>query len=532
MNARYHIQDTVSATVEEYGNSIKFNSDDVQKLTSLVEGKTEVIGDFRFQKMNYHVVCKIVRNQHVSTNDELKKKTKKFNWSVSSGFWEGLGSKTADIKESIRFDFIFQHKDTGNYGRATYALYNVSKKSEDWRLAYIGNPTTLINGHNSGPVVLKEKPGFHENMKLHRVGFEFFFHCIGYEASEELKLALKHGLISLQNTQVAVYVPSSNKDKDLFLLKMLYVRWIGGNTMTSSGAWTGEYIGLKPSASVEEDFTGVMLRGYSGKSNPTFTVNFYDKAKSNENKKKNVPAKITRMLENSLRVDMTLHRRFIDQLASRTFTIVKKKVKEKHFAKSHPYHRFIEQMKDGATSTALVICMIMHVLPKEAGVTFAQFLLREILCEQCLLDKMVSVTRQKLKIDKDAVTEEQQTLYDLWVGSKTKNDWENAKQPYIQGKRRNAFYSNIKHLETLTGVSFDVPYEFWVNIAAFDGLYGLDIADLAIVADANDYQGNDPSERAQLALTVLDLLQKGRRESVEQRQTSLTKTFLEPLGMK
>mgnify|MGYP000947721304 CR=1 FL=1 len=538
MKKRYHIQDTVSATIEEYGNSVELTTKDVDVINKMIKDKDDIIGNYHFKDNEYGVVTRINKNKHTKEIN-LQDRSKAFNWNVPPGFWEGLGySKKNEIKESIRFDVIFHHKATANYGKATYALYKTGNdKDRSWRLSYIGNPTTLINGHNSGPVVLKDKPGFYENMELHRVGFDFFFLILGYTPSKQVESAIKNGLISLQNTQFAIYVPSEDKNRDLTILKLLYCRPLIGNILKTGRFHSiGELLGIKPSISSEDEMTGLMLRGYSGKNNPTYTLNMYDKSLANKSKKKRgISSEIKETLKNSIRVDITLHRRFIDMLANRAFTIVKKRILKMEEAKkrvNHFYRLFVEEMQKGHTSSALVMCMIMHVLPKSES--FAKFLLRTIVCEELLLDKILKVSATKLVINEDQVNKELFTIYEAWKAAKTIEQWKEAKaklKSLYKGKSNNDLYRDIKTLEALMGVSLDVPYLFWLQTATMDGIYGLRTKDLELIVDYQDREpSNDFEEDTRRAVEVANLLRKGRKK-INSRRKYIAKTFLEPIGL-
>lgn len=524
---RYHIQDTLSATIEEYGNSVELSENDAKKLMA---AKDSIINELSFRDNDYGVVIKANRRQVFNS---AKSEPKGFTWSTSKEFWARMEKETKGNRDNVVFEMSYHHKTTGNYGRSTYVLY---KSGNEWRLSYLGNPTTLINGHNSGPVVLKDKPGFRENMELHRVGFEFFFKAMKIKLSDEVMQRLKNGFISLQNTQFAIYVPSIDKTRDLNILKMLYCRWLAGNVLDNRSRMIGELLGVKPVVSSDENMTGLMLKGFSGSKNPTYTVNFYDKELSNRMKKtRGVPEDLKAVLKTCIRVDITLHKRLIEHMASRTLTLVKKRVelkREQNKKVSPHYLSFIKEMEAGNNSSVLVICMIMHILPKNE--VFAKFLLRTIICDELMLDKIVSVDKSRLTLDPEQMNEELAEIYQAWKSAKTAEQWQEKKkklfEKYAKTKSKKTVYRRIEELEGIMGVSMDVPFTFWNQTAAFDGIFGMSAKQLETLSEYNDLETNDPEEELQKLMKVGESLRKGRKKMVKQRKY-LAKTFLEPIGV-
>jgi hypothetical protein len=257
---------------------------------------------------------------------------------------------------------------------------------------------------------------------------------------------------------------------------------------------------------------------------------------SNKKKKRRgVSAEIKEMLDKSIRVDITLHRRMIDMLAAQTLTIVKKRIEKLSNAGksvSRYYQTFVKQMEAGNTSSALVICMIMHVLPEKE--TFAKFLLKRIICDEMMLDKIVKVTKTKLVLDRDQMNDRMWQIYEAWKFAKTPEQWKEQKKTLrdtYKGKSNNDFYNDLRELEKLTEVSLDVPYIFWLQTVALDGIYGLSTSDLEVIAEFQERgKSNDVEDEVQSALAVAKLLRKGRNK-MRKRRTHVINTFLAPIGL-
>lgn len=563
---RFHTQDTISATVseisnnelstvlEEQGNSIFIGPSDVRQLQRALKNRSNIAKKITFKDQLYDVRAIVTHNQY-SIPLRTKGKAKKVE--TDDSFWVNF-PELEKSNESIRVDLYFVHPN-GNSGKASHFLYRSDDQTENWRLAYLGNPTTLMNGHNSGPVKLYDRPGFRENMALHRLGFEFFFKFLDLKISSAVLENMKSGIIALQNTQFAIYVRSfltdedeiklsqasddeklelweAIKNRDLRSLKLMYDRPITSNV--GAGKRIGEYLGLKPQTSPEDTMTGLMLKGYSGKSNPTFTINFYDKVLSNTNKKKQVnDKKLNDIMQQSLRVDITLHRRYIDLLAMRALTVVKDRI-SKGKTNKH-YELFVKQMDKKKTSTALVMCIIMHVLPKAFGSkSFAAFLLKEILCDKLYMDKIVNVTDDRLNgVTSENVDEDTYKFFEIWKSCATADDWKielNKLKSNLNWRGVEKLNKRKKNLEIIMGVSMDVPYPFWLQMLVLDSLYGLNDKE---TEDYYGYQSIDldsnslsKREKDEVATKLLRLVQKGKRGMRKERK-DLSETFLKPLGM-
>lgn len=519
MNKRYHILDTMAATFEDYGNSINLSDEDVKHIKELKDKKRSLV----YRKRTYSVISK--KTDLTAANlEKIVKKTDFWSNPSMAALWDEMKKVEST---AIRFDVLYTH-ETGNLGRLTYTLYK--KKSGEWKLSFIGNPTSLINGHNTGPAAVYKKPGFKENLILNRVGFEFFFEVVGFKPSDLVCNELRDGKIMLQNVQFAIHVPSKNKRRDMTALKHLYCRPMLDHTFKGRYVMFGEVMGLKPIVSAE--YEGLMLKGFSGKDHPTFTVSVYDKALENKSvKKRGLSQELKLMTEKSLRLDITLHQRYIDILAGLTLTKVKKIIEDRTNAGktvNRYYLMFIDEMKRGKTSTALSLCMIMHILPREDDLTFAQFILRKILCNEMYLDKIVQVRQSRLQLNAENFDDTSFAIYRSWKKAKTIDEWKIKKKKLTDKYGHNKLYRSIKNLENVMDVSMDIPFTFWNQIRGIDSIYGMTSSDFDKYSEwLNEAATNQPTEKK---VKLLDGLVDGQQR-MQKRRSYLIETFLKPIGI-
>ena len=128
-------------------------------------------------------------------------------------------------------EIAIQAKKDSNNIRLTYKmfLHSTSKKP---CISVIGNPTTLINSHNSSPIYLT-RDIFKAGIILSRVCFDFMFCFLNIEnkISKSVEESLSRGDVLVNNTQWAMYIKCRDKLQAIDTLKMSYGRDVHGTEL-------------------------------------------------------------------------------------------------------------------------------------------------------------------------------------------------------------------------------------------------------------------------------------------------------------
>lgn len=359
---------------------------------------------------------------------------------------------------------ILARKDSNNI-RLTYKMF-IHSTSKKPCISVIGNPTTLINSHNSSPIYLT-RDVFKAGIILSRVCFDFLFCILEIEKdiSKSVEQSLSRGDVLVNNTQWAMYIKCRDKLQAIDTLKMSYGRDVPGTELPRKKLCN--LIGF--SMLYDEDFadSGFLLLQRKG-TNRVLTINFYDKAKSNlEKKTTGLSEDELEVINNHLRLDITAHKPYLEhvfnqaQIVARKLVDTKTKLKYLH---SETIREFAETTTIKTTSRNLVISYILlschydKKAKKWYKVSFSRWLKKDILVNRLMLDKILAFGG---KIDLSNLDEWELGIISAWksgeeIKYKTSNEWK-----------------KLDRLQEKLSVNFKLPYRLLQSISVLDSVYGI-----------------------------------------------------------
>lgn len=411
-------------------------------------------------------------------------------------------------KETTKLDIMFRKGK--NRIRLSYAIFRHSS-SKLPSLSFTGNPTTLINGHNTSPLLLNDDP--YQDLKLYyQIPFLFLFNVLNFKPSKELATNIKRLIIQANNVQWAMYIPCSNKIRTVNALKLIYARQAVDISDNKHIEILCNYLGFN--YSYDQNYNdGFMLNKTHKGNGRVLTVNFYDKSQSNKNKGiSGLTLEENSIIDKALRLDITAHRPFLIQIINAAKEIAGKLIKDnkcpKYLTRSM-LDKFVASPSDKAWSSNLVMSMLLLSIRQDKNgkwkkFSFSSWLKKTILIDMMKLDLLLSFNGT---INISNLTPTELIIF---------NEWKKGNK--ISRSQRNTVLS----MENKLGISTKLPYKMLEAIIMLDSVQGLDEKDREKYVEILSKDENVLSQKDKNELLTL---QKKSARNIRESRLLMAETF-------
>lgn len=374
-------------------------------------------------------------------------KTNLYKYSKSPLISKACISFGSSIKGDISEDLIFSRsvvEDKGSYVCITH---------------YSDNKIIAYTYADSIFRIIVNKGGY---------GTLYAENCIGnpvpYQIAEQFLQSINN--FNVSSITWAMYIKCRDKLQAIDTLKMSYGRDVPGTELPRRKLCN--LIGF--SMVYDEDLaeTGFLLIQKHHK-NRVLTINFYDKAKSNLDKKTTGLSKEElEIVNNHLRLDITAHRPYLEHVFNKAKQVAKKltstKMKLKYL---HPetVSEFAKQPIMKTTSRNLIIsyillsCVYNETEKKWYKTSFSRWLKKDILVDRLMLDKILAFGG-KMDLDQQ-MSEWEQSIIKKW-----KKGEEIRYESSGEWKR-------LEKLQQKLNLNFKLPYRLLESIIVLDSVYGI-----------------------------------------------------------
>jgi hypothetical protein len=347
-------------------------------------------------------------------------------------------------------------------------------------LSFIGNPTTIVSGSNIRPIAVKNATAFKESLSFFQMGFQLLksiFADNEFEWSKETAKRLQRGEIRVNNAQWAVYLGSKDKQLDMALLSGLYC----GRLVTKGYSRSlSEHLGFEAKGMMKgakDKITGLFLMKQKGR-NHVLSVNFYDKKQSVANKKqtKSLSELELNLIDNTLRLDITAHPRFLDSILRAAKKRSGELIEDRPELATN-MKRFLETPLTGGC-TAYMLCKAMHILSlykdktgKWTKGSFTKWLIDRVLNDELHL---MSILKQEPRLLANFKTDNAQIQRAIQIWQVHKSDLHILE--VLEQKLRvsaSACYRLLNKIREQHGIDITVPYRYWIDLDLLSAVYGL-----------------------------------------------------------
>lgn len=426
--------------------------------------------------------------------------------------------------ESLRAEMIFRldrDETSQRWINVTYSLYRHNRGG--YRLSFIGNPTSVLNGNNVSGVRVVEAKALQEKLSYYQVGFKLFESVVGVRYSAVTSRIIQRGSFKIANTQWALYLPAPNKVHDISFIAGLFC---GGLQKKEGYTQLAEYLGFQAVTGLRGSkgrLSGVFLTKKHA-NNHVLTVNFYDKAESLKNKKQYHTLTDTErhVVDNSIRLDITAHTDYLQ-----TIILLANKHLEK-LLEAHPqltgkFKQFRQQLnvvdaKNRPEVTAYMICRAMNILAIEfdakkfALKDFTPWLVKRILETELRLMSLMKCDPNSLNFTAPNGVGK---LVEAWREYDGTNLAKYAKEKY--GIQKTAFYKYRQAILDKYNVDVSIPYSYWVDYGFISATYGLSKEESGELYEA--LHNPDYSDRK--AGKIVQKMQKIREQALSEGKQTL-----------
>jgi len=433
-----------------------------------------------------------------------------------------------------RAELVFRrHADRDQrWIKVTYTLY--SEKGRCF-LAFIGNPTTVVNGTNIRPVrVVTDSDDdvgqFTESLQLFRLGFDLLVQVLWkykFSWSERTEKRLAAGKIRVANAQWALYLPTDNKQSDMALLSGLYAARAISATGSSA---LGEYLGFEINSVMKDergDLTGLFLLKRAG-TNHNLSINFYDKRASVANKKQSnaIAASEIELITNAIRLDITGHPLFLNSIIADAKDQAAKLLKVKPEWAGRLKGALSQKIVSNRKPTAYSLCRAMTILSfyidKKNNLSkpgFAAWLIDRVLTKELRLPYLLACVGNVPKLDTRG-NKLMASAIELWrkmrptevtVASMSKLLGDKLS---LSPKRTRAL---LREIQDEHGIDLRVPYIYWHEAAGLSLTYGLTLEEAAKVQESIFVPDGDPAKR----IALIDKMMRKRKRQLIKSTNSL-----------
>lgn len=526
---------------------------------------------------------KLIHDTHAVTNEIIDESAKgaKLNWeggssvNLSHDEYTVLHAKFIRLMKTIRkgggfnyngyeYDFVpkecrvmfEEHTDLGNVRaelcfkrivdsvekqiHVTYSLYKHNHGG--YRLSFVGNPTTVLNGNNITPVRIDSVSHMQETLTFYRIGFLLLEQILGVQFNDNTRKLITRGQFKISNTQWAMHLLSKNKAFDLSLIGGLYA-----GALIKKGGFVklGEHLGFQNVDTLrgkKGNLSGVFLIKKNG-ANHVLSINFYDKLESVKNKKQGqtLSAVEQELVDNTLRLDITAHHQYLQSIVRKARRHAEQLVKInpalgkklKAFFKLSTNKRDDKGREIPLEVTAYLICRSMSVLAMEiiedkaVNVGFTKWLTKAILEDELRLMSILKFNPDTLNFNSSdkstqAIIEHwrnysgdadsfQESVYPIF---QTKSK---VKQPTKESQARN-FRNYQKKIAAEHNVDISIPYIYCVEYGLLSATYGLSDEERAQYLEAIT---NKTMRSVDIGNTIKKLAKIRDRKFEEDKQTLL-----------
>lgn len=378
--------------------------------------------------------------------------------------------------------------------RVTYSLYH--HNSAGPVLAFIGNPTTIVSGSNIRPIRIDDVSRFQETLYFYKLGFllpaYMFADKTAFKWTAKTAKKIQRGEINVSNTQWALYLPSEDKKIDMVLLAGLYC---GRSVAQKQSMSLAEYLGFESATTAkgkDGKLSGVFLIKKRGK-NHVLTINFYDKRQSVSNKKqgKSLSSEEIKLIDSSLRLDITAHSAFLQSIVSAAKKHAKKLI-EINPQLENKLDRFL-LTKPNAPITAYLICRAMSILAIQSSKdrynnkvlykgSFTSWLLTRVLEDELHLMSILKYGGSYLHAE--ARDEKHNAILKTW-----RSDHEDIVETILKQKEFKEYstawvYKQRKEIIEQYGIDIFVPYNYWIELSHLNQAYGLSLTERGLLYEA------------------------------------------------
>lgn len=504
-HASHIIDGEVEVANTEQGNSIQITQNEFKALRTEFLGLSRII----HQRINYPIIFA------GTTYNLLHEKC----------------AVTQNSSGSIKVNLVLIRSGDTNqqWISLTYSLYLHNKSGP--LLAFIGNPTTLLNGNNLRAVRFTDSKSLsNERLSFYQVGFRFLTDLFPkFVWSKSTQNAIRKGHIQLSNTQWALYIPTKDERIDLALLAGLYCGRLSDRTTSKCLA---EYIGFE-SASVLKGSNGnlsglFLVRKYNR--NHVLTVNFYDKKQSIANKKqgKSLSEIDLSVIANTIRLDITAHRAFLEILIREARKLAPVLSANKPSKTRQRIEEFLAEstysvngkmcVEINARNIVLSMYILSHNFDDPKNVQYCGFtpwLLHRVLEKELRLFSLLKGAPETLQVPSTDLAYELFKFWKTYDPKDTDTFREDFKKYYSQKNARDGnkrvlrdatFYEWRNHILKTYGIDVFIPLDYWIDHGFVHLAYGLKGAQKMEFLDAINVKFDDGA-------TALKLLKKYRKLS-------------------